>query len=257
MGLRRGVVERQRAIEEVLVQLFSVLLCSGKNDEGVSQIANSCIESAKKSVQAREKVRDESDAQDFGSILRTWHREARYLTPDGFPRPLRFAGRNGLRALIGRYYPRAQIGDIFSALVSAGLVRETGRSVWTPTGRYAVFPRLTDELLEHLSEGVSRLVDTVIGNVTTDKKEEVLFERSAKVRQFPVDAASEFREFTKSQAIAFLGAVDDWMEARAASAKGKKGRKCTAGVFTFAFMDKVERAESIPLRRKSTKQSSG
>jgi hypothetical protein len=248
-----GGVERQRAIERVLVQLFSVLLCSGKPVEDARATANSCIESARKALQVREKIQREGDAQDFGSILRTWHRQAKYLTSDGFPRPLRLAGRNGLRALIGQYYPQAQIDEIHSALVSAELIKMTKGSLWTPTGKYAVFPRLTAELLEHLSEGVSRLVETVIGNVTTDDKDEVLFERSAKVRRFPVRAAPEFREFTNSQAVAFLGAVDDWMEARADSAKGKRRETCTAGVFTFAFMDKLGRKGTRPRRNRQVK----
>jgi hypothetical protein len=100
-----------------------------------------------------------------------------------------------------------------------------------------VFPLLNSELLGHLSEGVSRLVETVISNVTTEQKEEMLFERSAKVRRFPVNASTEFREFVKNQAVAFLGAVDDWMETRAEAARGSRGKKCAAGVFTFAFMD--------------------
>jgi hypothetical protein len=255
MSVRRGVVERQKAIEEVLVQLFSVLLCSGKNYEDVRAIANACLEFARRSLLSSEKTRDEADAQDFGSILRTWHRHSRFLTSDGYPRPLRLAGRNGLRALIGQYYPRTQIEEILSALVAAGLIRKTNRALWAPTGKYAVFPRLSAELLEHLAEGVSRLVETVIGNVTAANKEELLFERSAKVRQFPVSSATEFRDFTKDQALAFLGSVDDWMEARSESAKGKRGKKCTAGVFTFAFMDPVGRPQTRVLRAKP-KQSS-
>jgi hypothetical protein len=256
MSQFRRVVEHQKAIEEVLVQLFSVLLCTGKTTEDARNTATSCIESAKKALHARQKIGFNGDAQDFGSILRTWHRQARYLTEDGFPRPLQLAGRNGLRALIGRYYP-TQIDEILSALKSAKLIKATKGSLWIPTGRYAVFPRLTGELLEHLSEGVSRLVETVIGNVTSENKEEVLFERSAKVRQFPAVAASEFREFTRSQAVAFLSAVDDWMEARADSAKGKRGRKCTAGVFTFAFMDKLGGRVTKPRRTRQIGRSSG
>jgi hypothetical protein len=120
---------------------------------------------------------------------------------------------------------------------SAGLLRKTNKDRWLPTRKHAVIPHLTSELLEHLSEGVSRLVETVIGNVTAERKEEVLFERSAKVRKFPVSAAQDFREFIKAQAISFLSAVDDWMESKAELDRNKRGRKCTVGVFTFAFMD--------------------
>lgn len=255
MSHRRGAVERQRAIEEVFIQLFSVLLCSGKGVDDVRAVADSCIKSASEALRAPGKTGEDGDAQDFGSILRTWHRQAKYLSSDGYPRQLKLGGRNGLRALIGQYYPRTQIETILSALISAGLIKEVRQSFWIPTGRYAVFPHLTGELLDHLSEGVSRLVETVIGNVTTDDKEQVLFERSAKVRQFPAESADEFREFTKNQAIAFLGAVDDWMEARAEAVKRRRGKKCTAGVFTFAFMDKVRKTGVQPVKDKPARRT--
>jgi hypothetical protein len=238
MSQRRIGLERQRAIQEVLVQLFGALLCSGKSDEEVRSCASACIEIAKEEARSRSLIGNITDAQDFGSILRTWHRSAKYLSANGLPRPLPLRGKNGLRALIGVYFPQSQ-DQIFSALRAAGLIKETRRGLWAPTAKHAVFPLLNAELLGHLSEGVSRLVETVISNVTAERKEEVLFERSAKVRRFPASAAPEFRAFVQSQAIAFLGAVDDWMEAREESAKGTRGRKCTAGVFTFAFMDSI------------------
>lgn len=251
MSHGQGLIERQKAIEEVLIQLFSVLLCSGKTDIEVHKLAHTCIDAASAEFRLRNEVVNDTDAQYFGSILRTWHRHARYLTDDGYPRPLSLNGKDGLKALIGQYYPKDRINQIFSALKAAGLVKQNRAKRWLPTGKYAVFPHLKRELLEHLAEGVSRLVETVIGNVTTDDKEKALFERSAKVRTFPVSAAADFREFVNSQAIAFLGTVDDWMEARADSAKGGVGKKCTAGVFTFAFMDDESRSNSS--RRRSLK----
>jgi hypothetical protein len=239
MSQRRTVLERQRAIQEVLVQLFGALLCSGDSEEDVRSCAISCIEMAKGEMRSRRLIRNDTDAQDFGSILRTWHRSSKYLSTDGLPRPLRLGGKNGLRTLIGMYFPQSQ-DQILVALRAAGLVKETKRGFWVPTAKHAVFPLLNAELLGHLSEGVSRLVETVISNVTAERKEDVLFERSAKVRKFPANAAPEFREFVKSQATSFLGAVDDWMEAREDAAKGTRGKKCTAGVFTFAFMDKID-----------------
>jgi hypothetical protein len=139
--------------------------------------------------------------------------------------------------------------------VNASLIRKVKGNSWLPTGRYAVFPHLTSELLDHLSEGVSRLVETIIGNVTTDNKEEVLFERSAKVRQFPANAASDFRKFVDNQATAFLAAIDDWMESQAELARNKRGRKCTVGVFTFAFMDRLRKPRVGSLRFRHTKSS--
>jgi hypothetical protein len=255
MSHKRFSQEQQRAIQEVLIQLFGILLCSGKSDEELHTYTISCIAAAKHEMQSPLTFADGTDAQDFGSILRTWHRNSKYLSSDGLPRELRLEGKNGLRALIAQYFPQPQIGKIFLALRTAGLITEIKKGRWLPTGKHAVFPRLNNELLGHLAEGVSRLVETVIANVTAERNEDILFERSAKVRSFPASAAVEFREFVKNQAIAFLNAVDDWMEAREEAARATRGRKCTAGVFTFAFMDNTERRRPriLKVRPRKTK----
>ena len=48
MSQKRIVRERQRAIQEVLVRLFGILLCSGKSDDEVRECAISSIEAAEK-----------------------------------------------------------------------------------------------------------------------------------------------------------------------------------------------------------------
>jgi hypothetical protein len=84
---------------------------------------------------------------------------------------------------------------------------------------------------------VSRYVETVTRNVTTRRKSNTLFERSSKVRAFPISAAEDFRTLVNEQAIAFLAIVDDWLEARVEAASKSRSKKCTAGVFAFAFLD--------------------
>ena len=231
--------EQERAIREVLTQMFEILLSSGKGIKQVRACANECVEAAANGFQMLYERTYDSDSHEIGSVLRSWHRESRYLSRLGFPKPLSFSGPNGLRKLIGRYYGPERIKEIFAAMLACGLIKKTTGSKWLPTRSYALFPHLSNELLTHLAEGVSRFVETIISNVNTDQADEVLFERSAKVRKFPADAAPEFRIFVNSQSAAFLNAVDDWMEAQADKAKKKKGRKCTTGVFTFAFMDDV------------------
>jgi hypothetical protein len=39
--------------------------------------------------------------------------------------------------------------------------------------------------------------------------------------------------------------VDDWLEARVEASSKSRGRKCSAGVFTFAFLD------DLPQQRKA------
>ena len=106
-------------------------------------------------------------------------------------------------------------------------------------------PCLNPELLTHLSEGISLLIDTVTRNVTAKRREEALFERSSKVRFLPTSQADEFRQFVSRQGSAFLGAVDDWLESRANAARSKRQRKCTAGAFAFAFIDEQTRGARV------------
>jgi len=241
--------EQERAIREVLTKMFEILLSSGKDIKQVRSCASDCLEAASNGFQMLYERTHNSDSHEIGSVLRSWHRESRYLSKLGFPKPLPFAGANGLRKLIGRYYRADRIKEIFAAMLSCGLIRKTKNSKWLPTRSYALFPHLSSELLTHLAEGVSRFVETIVSNVNTDQADEVLFERSAKVRLFPVDATPEFRIFVNSQAATFLNAVDDWMEAQAAKVRKKKGGKCTAGVFTFAFMDDVTAQKPRPSKR--------
>ncbi len=258
MRHKKSLQEQQRAVQEVLVQMLKILFFTGKSAAEIQDCLMACISEARLEMQQLPPVGTNTNAQDFGSILRTWHRQAPFLTRDGFPRPLPFEGKRGLRTLIARYFPKGQVFSVFDRLCATGLIKKNKSNKWIPTERHAVFPKLDGELLDHLSEGVSRLVETIIGNVTAERKEDVLFERSAKVLKFPVSATAEFREFVKAQAIAFLSSVDDWMEAKAETAKRTKGKKCTAGVFTFAFMDgrrrrvfskRAKQSESFQSRR--------
>jgi uncharacterized protein DUF6502 len=239
--------DQERAINKVLVQLFGLLARVGWTKDELIISAHSCIDAALNEWNNPLPVSGRIGAVDFAIILRTWHRLARYLSSDGLPRPLQYEGKDGLRSLIARHCPATEIGRVYAELQSAGLIKKARGNRWIPTRRHAVLPNLTTQLLNHLSEGVSRLVETVIGNVTVDDKENVLFERSAEVRNFPAKAAADFRVFVNTQAASFLSAVDDWMETQAELSNRKKHNSCTAGVYTFAFMDK-----RTPTKRKGS-----
>jgi hypothetical protein len=65
MSLRRIGLEQERAIQEVLVQLFAALLCSGKSDDDLRTFATSCVKIAKKEMRSRTLVGGSTYAQDF------------------------------------------------------------------------------------------------------------------------------------------------------------------------------------------------
>jgi hypothetical protein len=233
--------EQARVIREALVQIFALQIQQGKSTEEVNQEARKSILDATRAVQFRTAGKNDSDVQRFGTLLRTWHRETRYLSNEGFPRPLSLEGKQGLKSLICSHCPKDQFSTIFRSLKSAGLIKKDNKGKWVPTTRHAVFPTLSEELLVHFSEGVSRFIETMTRNVTARNKTEVLFERSSKVQKLPISKASEFRNFVNAQALTFLEAVDDWLETRVEQGKSSRERKCSAGVFAFAFLDDLRR----------------
>jgi len=238
--------EEKRVLREAMVQIFELQLRLGASVEEAHVLAQSCIRAASRIVLRNSADAENIDVERFGSLLRSWHRQTRYLSREGFPRHLGIEGRNGLRSLVNAHYPRNQFDSVLRSLKLARLIKRDGRGKWFPTTKHAVFPSLTRELLVHFSEGVARFVKTMARNVNTRNRDEALFERASTVSKLPVSAAPEFRAFVNKQALVFLEAVDDWLEGRVEESKRSRERRCAAGVFAFAFIDDLaERREAI------------
>lgn len=236
----------ERLIRRALVQLFGLQLRTGISADSVDRLAQECLLEAVRDVGSRSSRNSKVfDAQDYGGVLREWHRDANYLSSDGFPRPLTMTGKHGLRRLIEKFYPRSQVMRVLKALCEAGLIKKRRDGKWLPTDRCAILPELNEELLAHVVEGIAMLVQTVTKNVTSQRGD-TLFERSAKVRFFPRKATPAFKAFMNEQGSTFLGAVDDWLESRSKPNRNRGRSTSTAGVFTFAFIDDVSKTSSAP-----------
>lgn len=238
MNARRSN-NRNKVIREAMVQLFALQIRLGASIEEVQAIARTSIRLASGDVFRRSNDVEDSDVHQYGSVMRMWHRDTRFLSSEGFPKHLALTGRNSLRTLVLVHYPRSQFEMVIQSLAQAELIKRDKKGRWYPVTKHAVFPSLSEVLLAHFSEGVARFIETMTRNVETQDKREVLFERSCKVRRLPLSARLGFREFVNGQALAFLEAVDDWLESRVEEGKKSRERKCTAGVFAFAFMDDV------------------
>ena len=238
MNARRSN-NRDKVIRKAMVQLFALQIRLGASVEEVQAIARTSIRLASGDAIRRSNDVEDSDAHQYASVLRMWHRDTRFLSSEGFPKHLAVTGRNSLRTLVSAHYPRSQFEMVIQSLAQAELIRRDKKGRWFPITRHAVFPSLSEDLLAHFSEGVARFIETMTRNVETRDKREVLFERSCKVRRLPVSARQGFREFVNGQALAFLEAVDDWLESRVDEGRMSRERKCNAGVFAFAFMDDV------------------
>jgi hypothetical protein len=223
-------------IQEAIVQLLALKLRAGATVESLSELTSICLQRASYSS-ADVGINNGLDIHRLGSVLRSWHTEAKFLSQDGRPRPLMLSGRNSLRTLIRQHYPAKLVDRVVRRLREAKLVKRNNTGAWIPIERHARISQPSHEILEHLSEGIARYVETVMNNVATKNSDEVLFERSCKVTRLPISEFTNFREYVAEQAAAFISAIDDWLERRNATAKSRTKTQ-TAGVYTFAYVDR-------------------
>ena len=231
--------ESDRFLREAFVGLLSLKLRSGTTLDGLRDLVDECLRLVGEEYSKGGKQQG-LDIHGLGSVLRSWHKETRYLAEDGTPLPLKLAGKGGLSGLIKNFYPTPKIPAVIAALKHAGLIKKSGNVTWLPTEAYARVSAQSQETLDHVAEGVSRILETVLNNINSTSKSNLLFEQSCKVRRLPRASATEFKMFVRQQAIAFLTAVDDWLEARVRKTDRTPAtsKTCSAGVFTFAYIDR-------------------
>lgn len=229
-------MKTEQYIEQAIVQLLSLHIKSGHPIGEVNALVQRCLDEAKLTAELGPRNRG-LDIHRLGSVLRAWHKESAYLTFDGMPRPLKTRGRYSLKTLVKKFYPSETFEVVFERMLQAELIRGDGRDHWVPSGQTArISQQLSLETLEHLSEGIARYAETVTRNVTAKTEQDVLFERSAKVTQLPVAELNAFRKYVSQQALTFIIAIDDWLESRSAANTCSTARRCTAGVYTFAYV---------------------
>ena len=245
-SLDRKSTESDRFLRQALVGFMGLILRTGASLSELRAITSECALLAAEDAALKGKQQG-LDIHRLASILRSWHRETRYLASDGRPSPLPLGGKSGLRALVSVYYPKSKIATVLATLKRAGLIKRHGQSHWLPTEAHVRMATDSQETLDHVSEGVSRFLETVVNNVNAKTKRDLLFEQSCKVRHLPTSNAAAFRVFVRQQALAFLTAVDDWLEARAVTKNQVRvgSRTSSAGVFTFAYIDPVRKAREI------------
>ena len=242
--------ESDRLLRQALVGLLGLKLRAGEPIDELRALVSECLDVAVNDSALIGQGRG-LDIHRLASVLRAWHRETRYLSSDGRPLPLPLKGKSGLRDLISTYYPEANTALAFDTLKRADLIRKYSQTRWVPTQGHVRISVASQETLDHVSEGVSRFLETVLNNINSRTKSNLLFEQSCKVLRLPTSKAPEFRTFVRQQAIAFLTAVDDWLEARVESASKTrtKSKTCAAGVFTFAYIDPVKKERRIKQKR--------
>jgi hypothetical protein len=164
-------------------------------------------------------------------LLRLWHRDGRYTDArDARPRPLFLSkGRNSVRSTILRLDSRANVAEVLGFLISAKLIRKIPGGKYLPTTEAGAIAHDEPFVAEHLARSVIRLFSTVRRN-TNRSGPQPLIERYAYVTDLDRAHSEAFAEFTKSQGLAYLQTVDDWMEQRRTCRLPVSDRKKKPGV---------------------------
>lgn len=199
-------------------------------------------------------------------LLRLWHRDSRYLDKDAMPMPLpMLRGRSNLVSIVQRLDPSANAMEVLLGMKSIGLIRRIRGDRYIPTSGSVTIGQLHPLAIEHVAKSVVRLVSTVCRNTDPTKKSVPLIERYAYVPDLNRADAKKFADFTRSQGMAYLEAVDDWLEQRrarrAAAAHRKKVVGITAGVHLVAYLgdgaDANDMAKQSATSKKQRRKSAG
>lgn len=197
-------------------------------------------------------------------LLRIWHRDERYINKDAHPKPFHLSrGRPNVYSIIRKLDPDSNPATVVREMVAVGALRRLPSGKFIPTSESVTIAQLHPLAIEHVAKSVVRLVSTVCRNTDRQGSSLPLIEKYAYVPDLDRAAAREFAEFTRTQGMAYLEAVDDWLEKhrarRASTSARRKMQGVTAGVHLVAYLGDsadVSRSATAAMRRPSARLTS-
>jgi hypothetical protein len=222
----------------VLVTLFELMLRSGVR---VKDLLPVCIGSlrqaqAKCSLPFTDEVGGLVTA---ALVLDAWHRDRRYLTSQGAPKPVPLFGpAPSVQALVRRQNTSSPAPEVARRLRNVRLIVRCGNGLYKPASDAAVISAKDPLILQHAARALSTLLGTVGQNISTAQGLGPLIERFAEVPDLPSNQINAFKLFTHAQGRNFLRTVNDWLESRRAHSKSgqTKLRTVRAGIHTYAYI---------------------
>lgn len=260
---RKGISARLH--QKLLASVVDLLIRSGESDTSIKAAFEKALNASRRAHLSALRCQ-EGVYSLYGDIsadlLRLWHRDSRFVDElDAKPVALHATrGKASIRAMIKLLNAEVSAAEVLTFLKDARLVRRTRQGKYLPATKDAgTITRDDPFVAEHLARSVIRLFSTVQRN-TAPKDTQPLIERYAYVSDLSPDDCSEFAKFSKSQGLAYLQAVDDWMEQRRAGRKfvqsRRKNRGVVAGVQVVAYLgDRAQ--EGAPARGRRTKGIEG
>jgi hypothetical protein len=231
----------------VLVAIFELSLRSGI---GAKDLLRVCMRSLKRAErQCRLNRRAEYGvAFAAAQVLDAWHRDRRYLSSRGTPKPVRLFGpAPSVESLVRRQKVPEHAADVARHLKAFRLVVLCGKNLYRPTTDVALIsardPR--DPLvLQYASGALLTLLETVRQNVSGAGNPAPLIDRVAEVPDLPRKEIKAFKMFTQLQGRTFIRTINDWLETRRGRRSSWRRTNGTvrAGIHTYAYV--------VPQRRR-------
>jgi hypothetical protein len=231
----------------VLVALFELMLRSGVQ---VKELLPVCVGSlrqaqAKCSLPFTDEVGGLVTA---ALVLDAWHRDRRYRTSQGAPKPVPLFGpAPSVQALIRRQKTSSATSQVARRLKNVRLIVRCGKNLYKPASDAAVISAKDPLILQHAARALATLLGTVGQNINSAQRLGPLIERFAEVPDLPSNQVGAFKSFTHAQGRTFLRTVNDWLESRRVRSKAgrSKLRTVRAGIHTYAYIvPRPQRARS-------------
>jgi hypothetical protein len=232
--LKVGAVDYSSVLESI----FELMLSSGLPCEDVLTACKRSVKRAETRSKSR-RLRETGGLVSAALVLDAWHRDRRYLTPQGLPKAVRLLGRTpSVEALIRAHTGHRNASETAERLKNLHLLVPCGRGLYRPTSDAAVISDREPIVLQHAARALSTLVETVGRNVHPGSSLAPLLERVAEIPDLPRRHIADFQRFTHLQGRTFLRTVNDWLEARRArrNRRGTLGTTVRAGIHAYAYV---------------------
>lgn len=246
MRARRTGTASDALMMKLLQSILDFLIRSGVKRDAIEHMFTMCLAQIETQNRSTRSITKESNYVGNGNVsaevIRVWHRDSRYLDSEANPRPLALArGRRSLRKLIHLLDPAVDSTKAIQAMRAVGLIRMLPDGRFLPTAESVKIDTLHPLAIEHIAKSLVRLVTTVSRNTDPTRRAIPLIERYAYVPDLSRSEAKAFVDFTRGQGMAYLEAVDDWLEQRRArrlpvSRRRAEGKGVAAGVHLFAYL---------------------
>lgn len=234
----------------VLVAIFELLFRSGIRAEDLRRV---CRRSLKRAESKCRLNREAEYGVQFAAarVLDAWHRDRRYLSAVGAPKPLRLFGpAPSVEALVRRQKIPEHASDVVRHLKAVQLVVPCGKKLYRPTSDVALISARDPQdplVLQYASRALLTLLGTVGQNVSGQRNLAPLIERVAEVPDLPRKEIEAFKMFTQLQGRTFIRTINDWLEARRSRRSSWRRTNGTvrAGIHTYAYVAPKRRRQRL------------